>query len=91
MKTVLLAIQRRLRLGESRVKSALKEIDALAAKLEAADTTLAKEIALETDAIEAERERLAVREAAAQSALQRLNAERQRTRRIADRVFNFTA
>jgi len=91
MKTVLVAVQRRLRLGSSRLKSALKDVDALAVKLEKADTTLAQEIALETEAIEAERERLAIREAAAKAALDRLNSERQRTRRIADRVFNFTA
>jgi Skp family chaperone for outer membrane proteins len=79
------------RRGESLLNKAVRDLDKLAEGLDKADTALAREIAMENDDITRTREELAIREARAQQALSKLDANRQRSRRIYDRVAGFTA
>ena len=82
------AISRR---GESLLTSAVGDLDKLAEKLDKAESTLAREIALENEDIAATREQLALREAKSAAALKTLEANKQRSRRIYDRVAGFVA
>ena len=79
------------RRGASLLTSAVGDLDKLAAKLEKAEGVLAREIQLENEDIAATREQLALREAKSAAALQTLDANRQRSRRIYDRVAGFVA
>lgn len=79
------------RRGESLLSSAVGDLDKLAVKLEKAEQQLAVEIQHENEDIAATREQLAIREARSQAALKTLDANRQRSRRIYDRVAGFVA
>lgn len=79
------------RRGESLLSSAVGDLDKLAVKLEKAEQQLAVEIQHENEDIAATREQLALREARSQAALKTLDANRQRSRRIYDRVAGFVA
>lgn len=92
MKQLLRVAQRFVaRRGESLLGAAVKDLDKLAEKLDRAEGILAKEIAAENQDITAAREILALREAKSAAALQTLEANRQRSRRIYDRVAGFVA
>jgi hypothetical protein len=79
------------RRGESLLSSAVGDLDKLAVKLEKAEQQLAVEIQHENEDIAATREQLALREAKAAQALKTLEANKQRSRRIYDRVAGFVA
>lgn len=91
MKAIVVAQRLLSRRGESLLTSAVKELDKLAATLDKAEAALAREISHENAAIEAEREKLAIREAKSQAALAQLEANKARSRRIADRVSGLVA
>jgi hypothetical protein len=92
MKTLIKRVQRLIaRRGESLLSSAVGDLDKLAVKLEKAEQQLAVEIQHENEDIAATREQLAIREARSQAALKTLDANRQRSRRIYDRVAGFVA
>lgn len=82
------AVSRR---GESLLTSAVGDLDKLAEKLDRAESVLAREIQLENEDIAATREQLALREAKSAAALKTLEANKQRSRRIYDRVAGFVA
>lgn len=79
------------RRGDTLLNKALRDLDKLAEGLEQAESVLAKEIQIENENITRVREELTIREAQALGALSRLDAQRQRSRRIYDRVAGFTA
>lgn len=79
------------RRGESLLNSAVKNLDKLAEQLDKAEGILATEIHAENEDIQAAREVLALREAKSAAALKTLEANRQRSRRIYDRVAGFVA
>jgi hypothetical protein len=92
MKTILRKAQRLLqRRGETLLNKAVRDLDKLAEGLDKAEAALAREIQVENDDIVRVREELALREARSQAALSKLDANRQRSRRIYDRVAGFTA
>lgn len=92
MKKILRVAQRFVaRRGESLLGAAVKDLDKLAEKLDRAEGILAQEITHENEDIAAAREVLALREAKSAAALKTLEANRQRSRRIYDRVAGFVA
>lgn len=79
------------RRGDTLLNKAVRDLDKLAEGLEKAESVLAKEIQIENEDITRVREELALREAKSTAALKLLDANRQRSRRIYDRVAGFTA
>lgn len=92
MTKILLQAQRLVaRRGESLLAAAVKDLESLTSKLEKAESALALEIGNETADIEAEREKLAIREAKSKAALAQLEENRARSQRIAQRVSGLVA
>ena len=87
MKQLLRRLQRLIsRRGETLLASAVKELEKVQQAATRAEAVLVTEIQHENEDIAAEREKLALREAKSAAALATLQAAKERSRRISDRM-----